>query len=159
VVVGALVVSLAVAPVGALPFYVTPLILGLTYLAAAVLGAPHATLWASGFIITFWGLGVVLVFSHTITTDFPAVAVTALGAGATVAALLSRVGVRVDPLAIALSILLAGVFELIASFGVGILGYGWFFGALLGVWVVGDLTKLSPLLRGRRHHPAGVGDV
>jgi hypothetical protein len=159
VVVGALVVSLAVAPVGPLPFYVTPLILGLTYLAAAVLGGRQATLWAPGFIITFWGLGVVLVFSHTLTTDFPAVAVTALGAGATVAALLGRVGVRVDPLAIALSILLAGVFELIASFGVGILGYGWFFGALLGVWVVGDLTKLSPLLRGPQHHSAGIGDV
>jgi len=160
VVVGALVVSLAVAPVGALPFYVTPLILGLTYLAAAVLGGRHATLWAPGFIITFWGAGVVLVFSHTISTDFPSVAVTALGAGATVAALLSRVGFRVvDPLAIALSILFAGLTELIASFGVSILGDGWFFGALLGIWVLGDLTTLSPLLRARQHHPAGVEDV
>jgi len=42
---------------------------------------------------------------------------------------------------------------------VSILGDGWFFGALLGIWVLGDLTTLSPLLRARQHHPAGVGDV
>lgn len=145
--VGALVVSLAVAPVGPLPFYTTPLILGLTYLAAAVVGGRRATLWAPGLIITAWGGAVVLVFSHTLDADFTAVAVTSLGVGATAAALLGRAGVRVEAIAVALSVLLAGLTELVASLGVTVLGQGWFYGALLGVWVLSDLTRLSPLMR------------
>lgn len=147
VLVGALVVSLAVAPVGVLPFYATPLVLGVTYLAAAAAGGRHATLWAPGLIITAWGGAVVLVFSHTVNADFPAAAVTALGIGATAAALLGRIGFRVDALAVGLSVLLAGLTELVASLGVAILGRGWFYGALLGVWVLADLARLSPLMR------------
>jgi len=148
----ALVETLAVAPVGPLPFYLTPLVLGLTYLAAAAVGGRHATLWAPGLVISAWGVAVVLVFSQTVHTDFASVAVTALGFGATAAALLGRAGVRVDALAVGLSVLLAGLTELAASLGVDVLGRGWFYGALLGVWVLADLTRLSPLLRrgGRR---------
>lgn len=150
VLVGALVLALAVEPVGGLPFYSTPLILGLVYLAAAAVGGPHATLWAPGVVITFWGAAVVAVFSDTITADFTAVAVTALGVGATAAALLGRLGFGVDPLAVGLSVLFAGLTELVASLGVDVLGYGWFYGALLGVWVLADLTGLSPARRGGR---------
>lgn len=148
VLVGAIVVSTAGDPVGALPFYATPLILGVTYLAAAIVAGRQATLWAPGLIITAWGAGVVLVFSDTINVDFTSVAVTALGVGATAAALLGRAGFRVDALAVALSVLFAGLTELIASLGVDILVRGWFYGALLLVWVVSDLARLSPLLRG-----------
>lgn len=147
VLVGAVVVSLAGDPIGALPFYATPLVLGLTYLAAAVVGGRTATLWAPGLVITAWGTGVVLVFSHTLNADFPSVSVTALGIGATGAALLGRAGFRVGALAVALSVLLAGLTELVDSVGVGILGHGWFYGALLGVWALSDVTRLSPLMR------------
>lgn len=119
---GALVVSLAVVPIGPLPFYVTPLILGLTYLAAAAVGGRRATLWAPGLIITAWGCGVLLVFSGTLTADFPAVAVTALGIGAAMAALMGRAGFRVDSIAIALSVLFAGLTELVASLWGHLLG-------------------------------------
>lgn len=149
VLLGAIVVSLAGSPVDVVPFYATPLILGLTYLAAAAMGGKDATLWAPALIITVWGAGVVAVFSETIDADFTSVAVTALGIGATGAALLGRFGFRVDPLAIGLSVLFAGLTELVASFGVDILGRGWFYGALLVVWVVSDLTRQSPLLRNR----------
>lgn len=93
-----------------------------------------------------------LVFSQTVHADFASVAVTALGIGATAAALLGRAGVRVDALAVGLSVMLAGVTELAASLGADVLGRGWFYGPLLGVWVLADLTGLSPLLRrgGRR---------
>jgi len=97
---GALVVSLAVAPVGPLPFYTTPLILGLTYLAAAAAAGRQATLWAPGLIITAWGGAVLLVLSRTLNADFAAVAITALGVGATAAALLGRRGFRVDGIAV-----------------------------------------------------------
>lgn len=152
---GALVVSLAVAPLGPLPFYTTPLILGLTYLGAAAAAGRQATLWAPGLIITAWGGAVLLVFSHTLNADFPAVAVTALGVGATAAALLGRAGFRVNGIAIALSILFAGLTELVASLGVALLGRGWFYGALLGVWVLTDLARLSPLTR--TGSPSGTG--
>lgn len=151
---GALVVSLAVAPLGPLPFYTTPLILGLTYLGAAAAAGRQATLWAPGLIITAWGGAVLLVFSHTLNADFPAVAVTALGVGATAAALLGRAGFRVNGIAIALSILFAGLTELVASLGVALLGRGWFYGALLGVWVLTDLARLSPLTRTSVERPA-----
>lgn len=150
VLIGALFVTLAVAPIGALPFYSTPLVLGVTYLAAAAVGGRHATLWAPGLIITAWGAAVVLVFSHTVNEDFAAVAVTALGAGATAAALLGRAGFRVNALAIGLSVLFAGLTELVASFGVTVLGRGWFYGALLGAWVLTDLVRQAPLMRGLR---------
>jgi hypothetical protein len=153
---GALVVSLALRPVGSVAFYFTPLVLGVTYLAAAAVVGRRATMWAPGFIITFWGIGVALEFSKTVHADFPSVAVTALGAGATVAALVGRVGIRTEPLAIALSVLLAGVTELVDSKGVDVLGRGWFYGALLGAWIVFDLLKLSPLLRSRGREPSAT---
>ncbi|MBA3248715.1 MAG: hypothetical protein H0T66_00025 [Geodermatophilaceae bacterium] len=148
VLLGALVLILAVEPVGGVPFYSTPLILGLVYLAAAAVGGRRATLWAPGLVITVWGAAVVAVFSDTISADFTAVAITALGVGATAAALLGRIGFGVDALSVGLSVLFAGLTQLIASLGLGILGYGWFYGVLLGVWVLSDLTGLSPLLRG-----------
>jgi len=37
----------------------------------------------------------------------------------------------VDALAVAVSVLLAGIIELAASAGVSLLAYGWFYGALL----------------------------
>ncbi len=151
VLIGALVVGLAVAPVGPLPFYSTPLVLGLTYLAAAAMGGRSATLWAPAAVITAWGAAVVLVLSGTVDADFAAVTVTGLGIGATAAALLGRAGFRVDALGVALSVLFAGSTELVASLGVDVLARGWFYGALLGVWVLADLARLSPLLRdGRR---------
>jgi hypothetical protein len=147
VLVGALVVSLALKPVGPVPFYFTPLVLGLTYLAAAATTGRQGTLWGPGCIITLWGVAVALEFSHTTHADFTSVAVTALGAGATVAALLGRFGVRTDPLAIALSVLFAGVTELVDAQGVAILGRGWLYGIVLGLWIVSDLTRLSPQRR------------
>ncbi|PZS26150.1 MAG: hypothetical protein DLM61_18855 [Pseudonocardiales bacterium] len=81
VLLGAAIVSAAGDPVAALPFYATPLILGVTYLGAPAMGGRGATLWAPGLVITAWGAAVVLVFSHTLDADFTAVAVTALGAG------------------------------------------------------------------------------
>ncbi|MEO7746656.1 MAG: hypothetical protein ABIV05_10575, partial [Actinomycetota bacterium] len=152
VLIGALVEALALGPVGPLPFYLTPLVLGLTYLAAAAVGGRGATLWAPGLVISAWGVAVALVFSQTVHADFASVAVTALGIGSTAAALLGRVGFRVDTLAVGLSVMLAGLTELAASLGASVLGLGWFYGALLSVWVLADLSGLSPLLRqgGRR---------
>ncbi len=163
VLIGALVETVAVAPVGPLPFYLTPLVLGLTYLAAAAVGGRGATLWAPGLVISAWGVAVALVFSQTLHADFASVAVTALGIGATAAALLGRAGFRVDTLAVGLSVMFAGLTELAASLGADVLGLGWFYGALLGVWVLADLTGLSPLLRQggrrdaeRRRRPSGT---
>lgn len=64
--------------------------------------------------------------------DLASVADTALGIGATAAALLGRAGVRVNSLAVGLSVMLAGVTELTASLGADVLDRGWFYGALLG---------------------------
>lgn len=150
ILIGALVESFLLSPIGPKPFYLTPLVLGLTYLVAAATGGRKGTLWAPGLIITCWGIGVLLVFSHTVAADFPSVSVTALGVGALLSATLPRIGIPVHPLSIAVPLFSAGLTELIASRGVAVFGYGWFFGLLLGVWLISDVAGLSPVFHRRR---------
>ncbi len=102
--------------------------------------------WAVSATV-FAGISVTEVIAATGASAVIDVTVTALGAGATGAAVLGRMGFRVDALAVAVSVLLAGIAELAASAGVSLLARGWFYGALLGVWVLCDLTRWSPLLR------------
>lgn len=50
-------------------FYWTPLIVGLAYLAAAIIGARRGTLWAPGIVTTCWGIAVLLGIHGVITMD------------------------------------------------------------------------------------------
>lgn len=145
--VGGLVLAVAVAPVGPWPFYVTPLVIGCTYLLAAAVGGRQATFWGPGCVLTAWAVGVVLEFSGVVTADFTAVTIVGLGVGGVIAALLSRLGIRIPALAVGLSVLGAGLTELLAALGVGVLGRGWFYGILFGAWAAADLIRSSRRLR------------
>lgn len=51
---------LALIQTGAVRFYYTPLVVGLTYLAAAAVAGRRGALWAPGIITSLWGVAVLL---------------------------------------------------------------------------------------------------
>ena len=136
---GGVLVALTVAPVGGLALYWMPLLLGLTYLAAAAVGGRRGALWAAGLVVTCWGVAVALVLTGTLHVDFAGAAVTGLGAGAVLAALLPRVGVASSPVSVAVPVLLVGVLELAQAQQHGVLDRGWAYGALLVGWGLWEL--------------------
>ncbi len=136
---GAIVLAVLVQPIGSRPFYWVPLVTGLTYLLAAAVGGRTAALWAPGLVVTTWGIAVILILGRTVDVDFAAATVTALGAGATLAVLLQRAGFAVSALGIALSVLLAGGFELLDAVGPALFGKGWAYAILLGGWGLWEL--------------------
>lgn len=100
---------------GDLAFHWTPLLVGLAYLVAAVVGGKPGSYWATACIITAWGLGVVLVSERSIDVTPEGGYLLAVGIGATVAALLGRGGYAVDGLGIAATILAAGLFLVLVT--------------------------------------------
>lgn len=66
--VGALVMGFAVQQ-QVIRFYYTPLIVGLTYLTAAMAGGRKGALWAPGIVTTCWGIAVLLGVHNVVTLD------------------------------------------------------------------------------------------
>ncbi|MEJ7714534.1 MAG: hypothetical protein WKF40_02020 [Thermoleophilaceae bacterium] len=67
---GALVLALT-AGADRLPFYWTPLILGLSYLVAAIVDGPRGGYWATALGLTGWGLAVVYMGEVRPPTSIP----------------------------------------------------------------------------------------
>jgi hypothetical protein len=57
---GAAVIVLLVQPVGALPYYWNPLIVGLAFVAAAAATGPRSPLWGAGLVVSAWGVAKVI---------------------------------------------------------------------------------------------------
>jgi len=72
VLVGGAALAYLVLAVGSLPFFWTPLLLGLVYLAAAGSAGPRGSYWATGVLLTAWGLGVVALGERWVTGLDPA---------------------------------------------------------------------------------------
>ena len=105
---GAVVFALVV---GASPdrFYLVPLGLGLVYLAAAALGGPRGGYWATAVVLLGWGAAVFWVRQGEPDLDTAGLYLLGAGAGATAGVLLARRGFAVDPLGMAVTIMLAGL--------------------------------------------------
>jgi len=96
-VLGAVLTSVVIAPVGGLSLYWMPLFVGVSYLVASAVGGRTGGLWVPGLMVSFWGLADVLVLSGTLHVDFASAAITGVGLGALAAVLvLPRVGVPGD---------------------------------------------------------------
>ncbi len=141
--VGGLVVVVLVEPVGPEKLYVMPLVIGLTYLASSVAGGRSGGLWVPGLIVTAWGVATTTVLSGTISVDFTAAAVVAIGLGAVVATQLPRVGIPCNPLAIAVVVAAVGALELLEAQAGGVFVDGWPWGVFL---VLGGLWELRPAM-------------
>ena len=101
-----------------LGFLWLPLVTGLVYLAAAAVGGRDGALWGPGLVVTGFGLGAVLTVDGPLGGDlFSPVVLTTVGAGAVIAMLLPRAGIRVDGLSVAAAVLLSGVFFLLTERG------------------------------------------
>ncbi len=137
-VLGAVLTSVLIAPVGGLSLYWMPLFVGVSYLAASAVGGRTGGLWVPGLMVSFWGLADVLVLSGTLHVDFASAAITGVGLGALAAVLvLPRVGVPVTVLSLAVNTLLIGLLELAEAQVAGVLVDGWAWGLLLlagAVW-------------------------
>ncbi len=73
-------------------------------------------------IVTALGVATTTVLSGTISVDFTAAAVLAIGLGAVVATQLPRVGIPCNPLAIAVAV---GALELLEAQAGGVFADGW----------------------------------
>lgn len=95
---------------GVVAFFWTPLILGLTYLAAAGAGGRAGGYWATACVLTGWGLGVVISGEATLTDiDTSGVYLLGAGLGAVVGILLARADFAVSDLGLTATVAAAGL--------------------------------------------------
>ena len=131
---------------GPLEFIWTPFLLGLVYLVAAAVGGRRGGMWATGLVLTGWGIGVLL------PTKFGVKEVTAAdgylmgaGAAALVGGLLARKGFAVDLVGIGATAFLAGFVHLFAGDIIGVLTEPWLWATLLAlVGAVNLALALAP---------------
>ena len=90
-------------------FYLTPLGLGLAYLAAAAAGGRRGGYWATAIVLVAWGVAVVWVSESRPDLDTAGVYLAAVGLGSIAGLLLARRGVAVDALGLAATIVIAGL--------------------------------------------------
>lgn len=130
---GALILYLLV-EVADVRFYWTPLVIGLAYLAAATVGGPRGSYWATATVRTAWGAGVVLLAEADTGIGTAPGYLLAIGAGALAAALLERRGFAVDALGVACAVLLAGAFFALQPHDP--FGDAWFYAAAVALLAV-----------------------
>ena len=146
ILVGAAVLLLLVKGAGT-RFYWVPVVLGVTYLAAAGASRSCGPLWAPGWVLTVVGLAEAACFHAGRPADsfeFAELTLLAAGTGAVIAVAMSVVRVHVSAMSVGMAVLLTGAFNLAEAKGVrGISGNVWFYAALLAAWGVAELLLAS----------------
>ncbi len=141
--VGAAVLLLLV-DVGGVRYYWVPLMLGVTYLLAAVAGRSTGPLWAPGWVLSVVGLTEALWFQANRPADsfeLAQLTLLAAGTGAVIAVAMSAVGVRVSTMSLALAVLLTGAFNLAEAKAVPhVAGNTKLYAALLAAWSLYELA-------------------
>ena len=93
---------------GSTPFYWTPLIIGLAYLAAAAFGGRTGGHWPTATVLCGWGLAVVIAGSARPDLDTAGLYLAGAGVGASVGVVLSRAGFEFEPLGATVTVAAAG---------------------------------------------------
>lgn len=139
---GAVLMALFVKPIGALDYYWLPLLVGLTFTAAAAATGPRSPLWGAGLVVGFWGLA--KVFENNVEVSWAGPVTTImLGMGALAAAYLATRGFAVSALSVAWPVLFIGVGQLIHSSTLGTGVITWFLVGLTAVYGVAELVNSS----------------
>lgn len=134
---GALVMELVIQQ-QVIKFYYTPLIIGLTYLAAAALAGRKGALWAPGIVTSCWGIAVILGVKNVVTLDSKASYLIAGAIGVAIAlALRYTIGLAAGPIGLAVSIAVILVHEYVPT--PSWVYQGVTFAVLLGVWGLWEL--------------------
>lgn len=105
---GAVALELLVAR-GDVPFYWTPLTIGLAYLVAAAVGGRDGGHWATATVLCGWGLAVVWAGADRPDLDIAGLYLVGAGIGASAGLLLRRAGFEVDALGAAATVAAAGL--------------------------------------------------
>lgn len=136
---------------GGLPFYGVPLVLGLTYLAAAAASRSRGSLWAPGWVLSCVGLTEALWFHSGRAADsfeLAQLTLLAAGTGALLAVALRPLGVHVTAMSLAMAVLLTGAFNLAEARAVpGVAGNTWLYAGLLAAWGLYDLLIVEKTQR------------
>jgi len=138
-----------------IPFYWTPLILGLTYLVAAIVDGPRGGYWATALGLTGWGLAVVYV-GEARPTDIDTAGAYLAGAGlaGVVAAVLRRRGFLISDLGFAATVALGGVTLALTPQASGTLDDATTYAIALGaVGVLNMAGGVYQMVRGERSAP------
>ena len=93
-------------------FVDVPLMVGLSYLAAAVAGGRGGSLWAPGLVVTGWGLGEEALardWFPSLQTPESAAHMVGIGVGVIALGLLARLRVQVSLLSVGIAIVLSGL--------------------------------------------------
>lgn len=94
---------------GSTKFYFTPLIIGLSYLAAAVAGGRKGGHWPTAMVLVGWGAVVVWAGESRPDLDTSGLYLAGAGAGVLVAGILSRLGFVIDVIGLGGAALGAGL--------------------------------------------------
>lgn len=137
---------------GIIEFFWTPLILGLTYLAAATAAGRKGALWAPGIVVTCWGVAVVLGVKQVLTFDASLSYYVAAAIGVAIALVLRyAVGLAAGPvgLVVSVAVVVAHAIPNLPSW----VFQGLTWGILLGIW---GLWELRPSPDEEPRSPAGA---
>ena len=120
-------------------FYWTPLVLGLSFLAAAAAGPRTSGPWAPACVLVGWGAAVVFVRLAEPDLDTSGVYLAGAGAGVMAGAELARRGFAVDHTTLAATLVLGGA-ALALSTVAGVFADARTYAALLGALAVAQLV-------------------
>jgi hypothetical protein len=120
-------------------FYWTPLVLGLTFLAAAAAGPRSSGPWAPACVLVGWGAAVIFVRLAEPDLDTSGVYLAGAGAGLMAGTELARRGFAVDHTALAATLIIAGAL-LALSTQAGVFADAWTYAALLGSLAVAQFV-------------------
>lgn len=120
-------------------FYWTPLVLGLSFLAAAAAGPRTSGPWAPACVLVGWGAAVVFVRLAEPDLDTSGVYLAGAGAGLTVGIELARRGFAVDYTTLAVTVVIAGALLALSTVA-GVFADAWPYAVLLGLLAVAQLV-------------------
>jgi len=151
---GALVMELIIQQ-QVIKFYYTPLIVGLTYLAAAALAGRKGALWAPGIVTSCWGIAVILGVKNVVTLNTDASYLIAGAIGVAIAlALRYTIGLAAGPIGLAVSFAVILVHDY--AHAPSWIFHGVTFAVLLGVWGLWELRPSKAPSTAKADDPVGT---
>lgn len=125
-------------------FHLTPLVLGLAYLAAAAAGGRGGGHWATACALTGWGTAVVLVHELQPDLDTAGLYLAGAGLGIMVTVALGRAGFTADPLGAAVTVTAGGLVLALTPQAGELLGDARTYGVLLALVALVNLGLAAP---------------
>jgi len=121
-------------------FYWTPLVIGLTYLVAAIVGGRNGGHWATACALTGWGAAVVFAGADRPDLDISGLYLAGAGAGIVAGLALRRAGVPVSEMGMALTIAISGLILAFTTKAPDVLGDARSYAAALAVVALANLA-------------------